>query len=614
MKAASLLMTIATATAVDMNELLKDAKTVPLDVVHEGHVAGFSIGGIWREEDGRMIHHPLKLSEAARRGVHTQQAESFDAHTASGARTRTLLKLSTILTTSGTFGAWPEALMAEIFAAGEGNYASDSYAADNAAAQALIDGVVAELSAMKNDFYTQFYPAVLASITDPAARAAAQIELVATISAITWINPTDNTMALVFRGTASSVNGIGVPVDYFEDTLMHALWAGNRMFAKQKDAWTNDAGLEWDEFLVAEEAYGKQFESEKIQFEREALLALGAFIGVSEQTVAQQSAAAGLTTNPFSGLTAKFSRGTLTFEAATKMVAMAYQYSATQGYKLVLSGHSLGGSRAAAGSMVMAKLGVTIPALTFGAIGSACWTKRYLSGVSLQGVGSLDPGVVHNQITEYVHPLDPYGNLLGLDVGTTCKYGMQSSSKPVLSVAAKWCKPFFAYPGNYLLRIEIHALVMALASLASTAQQAQLKAMLPLLTRDLTANDTKVLASFQRCRYYTHDSVAMYQGLIDEITEDGLTKDGCTAAGVFGVNAEECPYNFYATDTPPDDFEETSGGTLFFVFISMTAFMLLVTIIYCIFTKCCQKEEEEEESSSSSNDSENPPDAAPDSK
>ena len=612
-RAAALLVTIVAASAsVDIEEMMKGAKSVPLDVVHEGHVGGFSIGGVWREEDGELVHHPLKLSEKARRGANTLQSESFDAHTASGARTRTLLKLATLLTGSGTYTAWPETLLAEILAAGEGNFAPSNYASDVAAAQALTDTIVAELSALRSDFFTQFYPAVLGAITDPTLRAAAQIKLVASISAITWINPADGNMALVFRGTASSVNGIAAPIDFFDDTVMHALWAGNGMTKRAKEAWTNDAGLEWDASLVAEEAYGRRFESEKIPFEREALLAVGAFLRATEAQVGAQTAAAGQA-NPLDGITSEFAvKGG--FPTVAKIIAMAFQYSRTNNLKLVLAGHSLGGSRAAAGSMLLAKMGIQVPALTFAAIGSACWTKRLLSGVSIQGAGTVDPGVPHNQITEYVHPLDPYGNILGRDVGKTCLFGKQADSKPTLSVASKWCKPFFGYPGNYLVRIETSALVSFLSGRASQAQQARLKQLLPLLSQTLTANDTRILAAFQRCRYFTHGGAALYQGLINEITEDGLTKDGCVDAPTFPINSDQCPYNFIATDSPPDDFEETTGGILFFIFISATALILLVIIAYCIFVKCCQKSEDSESTEEGEEgDSENPPDAGPDS-
>ena len=82
---------------------------------------------------------------------------------------------------------------------------------------------------------------------------------------------------------------------------------------------------------------------------------------------------------------------------------------------MVLTGHSQGGTRAQLASMYLQKeYGIQVPTVSFAATGAACMARQLFdtSGNLLQDV---NPFAAHDQIVEYVRPLDPWGNsMLGL--------------------------------------------------------------------------------------------------------------------------------------------------------------------------------------------------------
>jgi hypothetical protein len=59
--------------------------------------------------------------------------------------------------------------------------------------------------------------------------------------------------------------------------------------------------------------------------------------------------------------------------------------------------------------------------------------------------GDVDPSVSQEQLSDYTHVLDPWGNGLGLDVGRTCAYGRRGITA---SRAYKYCRRIWGTPGE----------------------------------------------------------------------------------------------------------------------------------------------------------------------
>ena len=109
--------------------------------------------------------------------------------------------------------------------------------------------------------------------------------------------------------------------------------------------------------------------------------------------------------------------------------------------------------------------------------------------------------MAQDQITEYVH-LDPWGQMLGEDVGgTTCFYGKSKLTNTSWG-ARKYCERVYGYAGPVLI-----------AANGNTYMP--------------WASNTEFGLDFKRCRYFTHDAMAMLRDIGDELNDDGTTKDGC---------------------------------------------------------------------------------------
>jgi hypothetical protein len=57
----------------------------------------------------------------------------------------------------------------------------------------------------------------------------------------------------------------------------------------------------------------------------------------------------------------------------------------------------------------------------------------------------VDPFVSQPQLTDYTHVLDPWGNALGVDVGTSCLYGRTALRE---SRAYRYCRLAWGAPGE----------------------------------------------------------------------------------------------------------------------------------------------------------------------
>jgi len=163
---------------------------------------------------------------------------------------------------------------------------------------------------------------------------------------------------------------------------------------------------------------------------------------------------------------------------------------------LYITGHSQGGSRAALSSMYLEKkFGEKFETITFAAVGGACFSRNltFTGGDMLEDV---NPFASHEQVTDYVHPLDIYGHF-DYDVGRRCSFGHTGIKT---SRAAKYCRDAFLHTGPTLM----------LAVLNSTF-------------------DPQLATKFAQCRYFTHSTMDLsHELMLDDILyEDGSTDGGC---------------------------------------------------------------------------------------
>ena len=92
--------------------------------------------------------------------------------------------------------------------------------------------------------------------------------------------------------------------------------------------------------------------------------------------------------------------------------------------------------------------------------------------------------------------------MLGEDVGgTTCFYGKSKLTNTSWG-ARKYCERVYGYSGPVLI-----------AANGNTYMP--------------WASNTEFGLDFKRCRYFTHDAMAMLMEIVDELNDDGTTKDGC---------------------------------------------------------------------------------------
>lgn len=158
---------------------------------------------------------------------------------------------------------------------------------------------------------------------------------------------------------------------------------------------------------------------------------------------------------------------------------------------LLLTGHSQGGSRAQLASMYLQKrYGKTINGVTFSATGAGCFPQLLWSGKNY--LDDVDPLVVHEQLTDYSHPLDPWGTGLGEDVGKECLY--VTSPKLEETAGYRWCSKIWGYTGP--------ALIWANAGFS----------------------DADIKNNFKICRYFTHFMPSVYA----DVSANGVFGDDGT--------------------------------------------------------------------------------------
>ena len=169
--------------------------------------------------------------------------------------------------------------------------------------------------------------------------------------------------------------------------------------------------------------------------------------------------------------------------------------------------------------------GIAHPTVTFAATGSAC-AARLLFDTNADLLDDVDPFIKHDNMVEYVHPLDPWGNsMLGVDNGDQiCFIGNKQleavEKDPSIRDkygAYSYCSMVYGWPGPSIIAAQ------AGVSSSSIAQE---------LRKD-----------FQRCRYFTHMAESILLRLDDVLLEDGATDGGCHKLPTIPRNDPEqlCP-------------------------------------------------------------------------
>ncbi|KAL3937908.1 MAG: hypothetical protein SGBAC_007073 [Bacillariaceae sp.] len=381
------------------------------------------------------------------------------------------------------------------------------------------------------------------------------------VSAMEW-EISNTTTILVFRGTFTHGDYANI-----EHWMMD--YAIEKSTARMKEAWVEDAGLEWTKEMqdrsenhddtwqkVALRAH-QRFSEEKFPKELEDILALNASL---EESLGKEAI-------DHNGLTLEDARETGYWKLTKHIVDQVYAEALARNQTLILTGHSQGGTRAQLSSMYLQKeLGVQIPTVSFAATGAACMA-RLLFDTSANLLQDVDPFSGHDQIVEYVHPLDVWGNsMLGEDGTRTCYI----SSKPTLKIteangtvegnridsAYEYCSHVYGWPGPLLLANE-HSPIA----------------------------DEEMRRDFQRCRYFTHNSVAIFLKLSYSLLENGATAISNTTTGTVGgcVEAKIIPRADPGGVCPTGNLtirEKEAFGLL------LAVFLVTIFLSICLCYKC----------------------------
>lgn len=171
--------------------------------------------------------------------------------------------------------------------------------------------------------------------------------------------------------------------------------------------------------------------------------------------------------------------------------------------------------------------GTKYTTITFASTGGAC-AARLMYNTDANILNDVDPSVQHSQITDYTHPLDPWGNaILGVDNGRVCLWGSTDLSF-TNSSAREYCGRVYGYSGPTLIAAQGGAYFPGGA--------------------DSTAG-----LDFRRCRYFTHDAEATLLALQQPgvVNSDGTTDGGCRDVPVIptgDTSSEGCPTGSLSTD------------------------------------------------------------------
>jgi len=366
------------------------------------------------------------------------------------------------------------------------------------------------------------------------------------VSAMEW-EVANTTTILVFRGTFT--HG-----DYANIGHWVTDYALEKSTNRMKEAWVRDAGLEWTKEMQ------DRTDNHDDTWEKVAIRARQLFLNEEKFPEELENILASNKSLEETGLTLEDARQTGYWKLTKFIVDQVYRETTAKNRTLVLTGHSQGGTRAQLASMYLQKeYGVQIPSISFAATGAACMA-RLLFDTGANLLNDVDPFSGHDQIFEYVHALDPWGNsMLGEDSGgKICYIGHkrivtltnESVGGNTIDSAQQYCSHVYGWPGPILLANE-HS---------------------PVAADELKRN-------FQRCRYFTHNAVAMFLALSDSLLENGATATvntttrtvgGCHDAKIIPKEDPEavCP-------TGQLTIQEDEAFGILFVIVLVTLFLFM---------------------------------------
>ncbi|KAG7362771.1 hypothetical protein IV203_026131 [Nitzschia inconspicua] len=328
------------------------------------------------------------------------------------------------------------------------------------------------------------------------------------VQALEWT--LNDTTVLAFRGTFTDGDYANTE-NWITDFILE------KSTDRMEQAWVKDSGLRWtsemeerakasDRWAKLEIRAGESYILGRKRPLKDGFRRKQSIMEELVNTVARNETLS----NAIGGFTVKDAEATGYWKLTKFIVDEAARRARENNRTLVLTGHSQGGTRAQLASMYLYKTtGISHPTVTFAATGGAC-ASRLLFYSNADLLNDVDPFVRHENMVEYVHPLDPWGNsMLGMDNGDqVCHWGKldaqaaENSGRSVqLGVndgAYYYCSKVYGWPWPYII-----------------AAQSGL------------SRDNELRSDFQRCRYFTHMAESILFGLERNLLEDGTTDGGC---------------------------------------------------------------------------------------
>jgi cbb3-type cytochrome oxidase subunit 3 len=354
------------------------------------------------------------------------------------------------------------------------------------------------------------------------------------VSAMEW--NIGNTTILTFRGTFSQGDYANIE-HWMIDYLLE------KSTDRMKQAWVQDAGLEWtpelQERLENHDDVLDKVEIRAVQHYKERRFPQDLEDAIAQNATLQASLDGG-------GLTLQDARDTGYWKLTKHIVDQVFARTTAENRTLILTGHSQGGTRAQLASMYLQQAyGIQVPTVSFAATGAAC-VARLLFDTSGNLLQYVNPFIPHDQMVEYAHPLDPWGNaMLGQDTGgQVCYVGIVDDESDGGDPALEYCSKIYGWPGPALVANE-HS---------------------PTPNLELKHN-------FQRCRYFTHDSKAMFLALSSALNSDGTTDGGCVAVEPIPEND---PYSICPTGELSLQEEEEVFGLIAILVIALVLLPLCI--------------------------------------
>lgn len=378
------------------------------------------------------------------------------------------------------------------------------------------------------------------------------------VEALEWTR--DDTTVLAFRGTYSDGDYANI-----ENWMVHYLL--EKANAKMKDAWVNDANLTWTAEMEARSS-GARDVAARLAIRASELHLIGRDSTLKERIFGKESFSKELSDAVSNDKNLSDAIGGLTDSEAkargywklTKHLVDDVVDNLSLNRTLVLTGHSQGGTRAQFASMYLRKkTGISHPAITFAATGSSC-AARMLYNSENGILDDVDPFVPHPDMTDYVHPLDPWGHtMLGLDNGgKVCFWGTSALKRAeeegpeATDGAYKYCSRVYGYSAPAIILARVG---MSLPLGGGNVHDAE-----------------RLNKDFRRCRYFTHMAETTLLTLqADGILDDnGIPDGGCRDLPTVPKDdpAGLCPTGFMASDE-----KEVAVGAAIVVVIALILFV-----------------------------------------